>query len=331
MVVEKQENAKWGSGLIEQISKDLKSEFPKLTGFSKDNLYFMKRFYLFYYKDFIIVEQVVQHLEKKHNTTGNIIIEQAVQQTENNRHENWEQLVPEIPWGHHILILKKIKNTKEAFFYIKETIENNWSRSILEYQIETNLYARQGKAISNFKNTLPEPDSDLAQQLLKDPYNFDFLTLTKRAKEKDLEQKLIEHISQFLLELGKGFAYMGKQYSLKVGKRDFRTDLLFYHTKLRAYIVIELKMTEFQPEFVGKLSFYTTAVNELLKSEDDKPTIGILLCKSKDDIVVDFALKDINKPIGVSEFSYKELPENVKSYLPTEQQFRNELNKIDAN
>lgn len=228
-----------------------------------------------------------------------------------------------------MLILQKIKTIEEALFYIAETIENNWSRAILEYQIETGLYNRQGKAISNFKQTLPKKEGDLAQQLLKEPYKFDFLTLSAKAKEKDLEQKLIEHITQFLLELGKGFAYMGRQFPLKVGKREFRTDLLFYHTKLKAYIIIELKMKEFEPEFIGKLNFYLTSINELVKNDDDKPTIGILLCKNKDNYVVDFSLKDVNKPIGVSEFTYKELPEEIKNVLPSEKEFQNQLNKLE--
>ncbi len=178
---------------------------------------------------------------------------------------------------------------------------------------------------------MPEPDSDLANSILKDPYNFDFLTLSKKAKEKELETKLIEHISQFLLELGKGFAYMGRWFLLKVGTKEFRTDLLFYHVKLRAYIVIELKMKEFEPEFIGKLGFYVTAVNEILKSEHDNPTIGILLCKTKDNLVVDFTLKDINKPIGVSEFSYKELPEDIKNALPTIEQLEEQILKDTEN
>ena len=227
-----------------------------------------------------------------------------------------------IPWRHHVLIIQKAKNIEEAVFYINKTIENNWSRSVLEYQMETNLYKRQGKALTNFKNTLPQPESDLAQQLLKDPYNFDFITLSEKAKEKDLENELIRHLTEFLLELGKGFAYMGRQYRLKVGQKEFFTDLLFYHTKLKAYIVIELKMTEFQPEFIGKLNFYITAIDQTVKDKTDNPTIGILLCKTKDNIVVDFSIKDINKAIGVSEFSYTQLPENIRKQLPTENEFK---------
>lgn len=333
MIVDKQETAKWGSKFIEQIAKDLKEEFPDLTGFSKDNLYFMKRFYSFYYETFTFVEQAVQQIEFNEN------LEQVVQQMDSDEiiyqskghieNNNLLKKIFLVPWGHHILILKKIKNIGEALFYISETIENNWSRSVLEYQIQTNLYNRQGKAISNFKLTLPETDGDLAQQLLKDPYDFSFIGLGKKAKERDLEDKLVEHITQFLLELGKGFAYMGRQFQVKVGTKSYRTDLLFYHTKLKAYIIIELKMKEFEPEFVGKLNFYVTAINELIKDDEDKETIGILLCKNKDDLVVDFSLRDVNKPIGVSEFTYTELPEEIQNVIPTAEEFKNKLNEIN--
>lgn len=324
MISEKQKQAKWGDSFIVQTAKDIKREFPDLTGFSKTNLYSMKQFYLFYNKDNTIFHQVGGKIETEifHQVGGQF------QQTENEDNTlNSENILTKIPWKHHVLILQKVKEIQEAIFYVKETISNNWSRSVLEYQIETDLYNRQGKAITNFKITLPETESDLANSILKDPYNFDFLTLTKKEKEKELETKLIEHISQFLLELGKGFAYMGRQFLLKVGKKEFRTDLLFYHVKLRSYIVIELKMTEFEPEFIGKLGFYVTAVNEILKSEHDNPTIGILLCKTKDNLVVDFALKDVNKPIGVSEYSYKELPENIKNQLPTKEELEQEFLK----
>ncbi|MEA3443241.1 MAG: PDDEXK nuclease domain-containing protein [Bacteroidota bacterium] len=320
MIVERQENAKWGSAFIKQMAIDLNSDFPDLTGFSQRNLYSMRQFYLFYSQGDEILHQLGAKLEKGSNE----ILHQVGAKLETPYKTN---VLTKIPWRHHTLILQKIKNTNEAIFYIKETIDNNWSRSVLEFQIESNLYKRQGKAISNFKNTLPEADSDLAQHLLKDPYNFGFLTLTKQAKEKDLETKLIKQISDFLLELGKGFAYMGRQYKLQVGKREFFTDLLFYHTKLKAYIVIELKMKEFEPEFIGKLNFYTTAINETIKDENDKSTIGILLCKTKDDFVVDFSIKDINKPIGVSEFTYTELPSEIKEQLPSKKDFEQIIRK----
>jgi predicted nuclease of restriction endonuclease-like (RecB) superfamily len=299
-IVKKQQSSKWGAGLIEQLSKDLKLEFPEMGGFSKRNLELIKQWVLFYDDPIVITKQVVSQLQK---------------------------VIFLIPWGHHILIIQKIKETSEAYFYIQQTIENNWSRSVLEMQIEIKLFSRHGKAITNFKDTLPEIDSDLANALMKDPYNFDFLRFSTKIKELDFEQKLIENISSFLLELGKGFAYMGRQFLINVGGKEFRTDLLFYHTKLKCYIVIELKVTEFEPEFLGKLNFYLTAINELIKSDDDKPTIGILLCKNKNNIVVDFALKDINKPMGVSEYTYTQLPKDIQDAIPTLEQFKNELNR----
>ncbi len=314
-IVEKQENAKWGSGFIDQLSKDLKSEFPEMGGFSRTNLFAIKKFYLFY-REFLIVPQI----------GGQLGIE-IIPQVGGEIPQIMLKCV-EIPWKHNLTIIEKTKNIKEIQFYINQTIENNWSRSVLEYQIESNLYSRQGNAITNFKNTLPEIQGDLAKELLKDPYNFEFLTLSAQAKEKDLEQELIQQISKFLLELGKGFAYLGRQFQLKVGTKDYRTDLLFYHTKLKCYIIIELKLKEFEPEFIGKLNFYISAVNELVKDETDCPTIGILLCKTKDNFEVEFALKDINKPIGVSEFNYTQLPENIKQGLPTLEQFENEFKNI---
>lgn len=304
MIVKKQEKANWGSKFIDQLAKDLKVEFPNLTGFSRSNLYLMKQFYLFYNQGDIFVDQVGRQLKKKLK----------------------EEYLTQIPWKHNVRIVQKSQTVDEALFYVKKTIENNWSRSVLEYQIETKLFERQGKAITNFKKTLPYPNSDLALELLKDPYNFDFIALSEKAKEKDLEDKLIQHITEFLLELGKGFAYMGRQYKLQVGKKEFFTDLLFYHTKLKSYVIIELKMNSFQPEYIGKLNFYITAINEILKDETDNQTIGILLCKTKDNVIVDFSIKDINKPIGVSEYSYKRLPENIKAQLPSETDFKQVLN-----
>lgn len=333
-IVEKQENAAWGSGFINQLSKDLKSEFPDMGGFSVDNLRFMQRLYLFYEKEILNTAQLVQHLkiaETQKILSDNTDKIKSVQPVQQLSGKTILELLIGIPWGHHTTILRKIKNVKEAIFYISKTIENNWSRSVLEYQIETDLFHRQGKAITNFKNSLPAVQSDLANALLKDPYNFEFLTLSEQVKEKDLEQKLVQHISQFLLELGKGFAYMGRQFQLKVGSKEYRTDLLFYHTKLKCYIIIELKVKEFEPEYIGKLNFYITAINELVKEETDQATIGILLCKNKDNFEVEFALKDINKPIGVSEYRYKELPENIKETLNSLKELTKELKTLTEN
>ena len=329
-IVEKQENAQWGSGFIEQLSRDLREEFPEMTGFSAQNLRYMRAFYLFYAQK-SICEQPVRKLENDEQQ----IVAQLVQQLQvafNQQPIICEQVVPKlisVPWGHHMLILKKIKNTNEALFYINKTIENNWSRSVLEYQIETNLYGRQGKAITNFNLTLPTPQSDLANEIMKDPYNFDFLQLSEKVKETDLEKALVQHISHFLPELGIGFAYMGRQFSLKIGRRDYRTDLLFYHTRLKSYVIIELKTREFEPEFVGKLNFYINAINELVKDDFDKPTIGILLCRNKDNYEVEFSLKDVNNPIGVSTFHYTELADEIKAALPSAEELQQELLNVE--
>ena len=323
-ITEKQENAKWGSGFIEQLSKDLREEFPEMTGFSVTNLNYCKRFFKFYLQ------------EENENNTHVSICPQLGGELQHAYNENdiihpqlggeLEKLkITLIPWGHQKTILDKCKSVSQALFYINKTIENNWSRAVLEYQIETNLYGRQGKAITNFSLTLPAPQSDLANEMMKDPYNFDFLRLSEKVKETDLEKALVQHISHFLPELGIGFAYMGRQFSLKVGTKEYRTDLLFYHTRLKCYVIIELKTKEFEPEFVGKLNFYITSVNELVKDEHDKPTIGMLLCKNKDNYEVEFSLKDVNNPIGVSTFHYTELADNIKAALPSAEELQNEL------
>jgi predicted nuclease of restriction endonuclease-like (RecB) superfamily len=322
-IVDKQKNSKWGSGFIDELSKDLRVEFPEMGGFSRTNLFAIKKFYLYHYQPFIIVPQVKGQLDS--NLEGNSKSELVPQVGGQLEVPKIIQLCCQIPWKHNLLIIEKIKNYTATQFYIEQTIENNWSRAILEMQIESDLYGRQGKAINNFKNTLPAIDSDLAIALLKDPYNFGFLTMSSKIKEIELEQKLIENITHFLLELGKGFAYMGRQFTINVGGKEYRTDLLFYHTKLKCYIIIELKVTEFEPEHIGKLNFYLTAINQLVKDETDKPTIGILLCKSKNNIVVDFALKDINKPLGISEFTYTELSNEIKQALPTIEQLTAQL------
>ncbi len=322
-ITEKQENAKWGSGFIDQLSKDLRNEFPDMKGFSVDNLAYFKVFYRFY-KDYLISEQVVRKLE-------NPIMNQAISQIEKSA-----QVVSKlhnelfmIPWGHHLVILKKIKNQPEAIFYIKETIKNNWSRAVLVQQIESDLYERQGKAVSNFQTALPKPQSDLANQLLKDPYNFDFLQMTADHNERDLEKSLTNHITDFLLELGAGFAFVGKQYAVNLGEKEYFIDLLFYHLSLRCYVVIELKVVEFQPEFAGKLNFYLNVIDAQLKHEHDQPTIGLIICKTKDNIEAEYALKGIEKPIGISEYELnKILPDELKSSLPSIEEIENELRSL---
>lgn len=289
---EKQENRGWGNSVVDNLEKDLVSEFPDLKGFSRRNLFYMKGFYSFYKSDFNKVQQ----------------------------------LVAQIPWGHNILIVSKSKSIEESIFYLTETIENSWSRSILDMQIGTNLYLRQGKAITNFKSTLPNPDSDLANQTLKDPYLFDFLTIKKNADERSIENQLTKHITQFLLELGTGFAFIGRQYKLEVGDKDFYIDLLFYHTKLRCYVVVELKAKNFKPEYAGKLSFYLSAIDDKLKTETDNPTIGIVLCQEKNKIEAEYALRGISQPIGIAEYQLsRAIPDEIKSDLPTIEEIEKEL------
>jgi predicted nuclease of restriction endonuclease-like (RecB) superfamily len=300
MIAEKE--SIWGSKLIEQISRDLKGEFPEIQGLSTSNLKYCKRFFLYYESS---------------------IGQQPVDQFSN-------YLVAQIPWGHNILIFSKAKGINEANFYIEKTIENSWSRDTLGLQIKSGLFNRIGKSITNFKSTLPEPLSDLAQQTLKDPYVFDFMTMSKPFHEKDIEKQLMQHITKFLLELGKGFAFVGQQYHLEIAENDYYIDLLFYHIKLKCYVVIELKKTKFIPEYAGKLNFYLSAVDTLLKAEEDKPTIGIILCRDKNNIQAEFALRDINKPMGISEFNFTEiLPEELKSSLPTIEEIERELSKSE--
>ena len=290
----------WGSKFLETLSKDLQDEFPEMKGFSVSNLKFCKLFYNYS----SIRSQVENEISKSHFV--------------------------QLPWGHIKLIITKIKENTEAEFYIKQTIENNWSRDILDLQIKSQLYERHGKSVNNFKNTLPEPFSDLAIQTLKDPYIFDFLSLDSKYRERDIEKQLVQHITKFLLELGKGFAFIGQQYHIVIADNDYYIDLLFYHTRLKCYIVVELKNTKFIPEFAGKLNFYLSAVDSLVKQEDDNPTIGILLCKDKNNLEAEFALRDINKPIGISELKLIEnLPDDLKSSLPTIEEIEQELKRLD--
>jgi predicted nuclease of restriction endonuclease-like (RecB) superfamily len=302
MIVEKQAQAQWGDKIIAQLSKDLQADFPDMRGLSERNIKYCRQFYQFY---------------------SGAIGQQPVAQIIDMR-------LAQIPWGHNIIVFTKSENQQAAFFYIEQTIENGWSRDVLALQIKSNLFKRQGNAITNFQHTLPHPQSDLAQQTLKDPYIFDFLTMDNAYHEKDIENQLLSHITKFLLELGKGFAFVGKQYHITVGETDYYIDLLFYHVKLKCFVVIELKNTKFIPEYAGKLNFYLSAVDSLIKTETDNATIGILLCRDKNNFETEFALRDINKPMGVSEFQLTEIvPEELKSSLPTVEEIEQELKSIE--
>ena len=298
-IAEKQAKAKWGDGFLQTLSADLCKEFPTMKGFSYRNLKSIRQWYLFYNQEFLIRKQLVSQLEAS---------------------------LFSIPWGHHIMIMQRCKSIQEALFYVHKTIENHWSRSVLEHQIALNLYARQGKAITNFQQQLPETASDLAQELTKDPYVFDFLSMTEGYTEKELQQYLEDHMTKFLLELGKGFCFYGKQVHINVGDDDFYIDLLFYNAHLHCYVVVELKTTKFKPEHIGQLKFYVTAVNKQLRTEGDNPTIGLLICKDKNDIVAEYTLEEIHNPIGVSSYKlFDELSKGFQSSLPSIEEIEKQL------
>jgi predicted nuclease of restriction endonuclease-like (RecB) superfamily len=292
-ILRRQQQEGWGANVINRLAADLHHAFPDMKGFSPRNLGYMKAFAAAYPDPAFL-----------------------------------QQVAAKIPWFHHCLLLDKVKDPAERAWYIDQTIEHGWSRSVLDHHLDSGLYRRQGKALTNFTRTLPAPQSDLAHQLLKDPYNFDFLLLADDAHERELQRGLLAHIRQFLLELGAGFAFVGENVHLEVGESDFYIDLLFYHLRLRAYIVINLKMTAFQPEFAGKMNFYLSAVDDLLRHRDDQPSIGLILCKTKDQAVAEYALRDISKPVGVSGFVtqlVESLPEHLQGSLPTVAELEAEL------
>jgi len=292
-ILEKQSQQGWGSKIIDNLSHDLCTSFPGMKGFSTRNLKYMRKF-AENYPDIEFVQEVLA----------------------------------QITWYHNITLLDKVKNLEERLWYTNKTIEFGWSRNVLVHQIESQLYQRQAitDKTSNFKNTLPSPQSELAHNMLKDPYKFDFLGIGQEAQEKEIENALIQHMKKFLLELGAGFAFVGQQYHLEVGDDDFYIDLLFYHTKLKCYVVIELKTQKFKPEFAGKLNFYLSAVDDILRDNIDNPTIGILLCKTKNKFTAEYALRDINKPMGITEYTLTQaIPEEIRTNLPTIEELESEI------
>lgn len=324
MIAHKLKSADWGDKVITTISNNLREEFPDMGGLSTTNLKYCRLFFRFCSSE--LGQQPVDQLIETGSTE---IGQQAVGQLEDVDSHTYtiiQQAVAQIPWGHNILIFTKCDSVKTALFYVQQSIENQWSRSALKDQLTNQIHLRQGKAITNFKNTLPATISPLVQETLKDPYIFDFLQLDTEFRERDIEKQLIKHVNRFMLELGKGFAYVGQQYPLVISGKEYFLDLLFYHTRLKCYVVIELKNTSFKPEYTGKLNFYLSAVDSLIKMEDDNPTIGLLLCREKDGIEAEFALRDIQKPIGISEYILtKKLPDNLKSSLPTIEEIENQL------
>jgi predicted nuclease of restriction endonuclease-like (RecB) superfamily len=294
MIYVKQKQESWGSKVIQNLSKDINNELPEIKGFSERNIGFMLQLYKEYESDFPIVKQ----------------------------------LVSQLPWGHNILLIQRVKDHSIRTWYMEQTIQNGWSRDTLSSMIKNDAYHRRGNLTNNFQLTLPKPQSDLALQTMKDPYIFDFLTLTEPYQERELETELIKHLEKFLIELGAGFSFVGRQYHLVVSDNDFYLDLLFYHLKLRSFVIIELKKGEFKPEYAGKMNFYCSVVDDLLKHKTDQPTIGLILCQTKDRIFAEYSLRDIHKPIGISEYELtRELPDNLKSSLPSIEEIETELNK----
>ncbi len=294
-IVQKQSQASWGDAVLDQLSVDLKLSFPDISGFSKRNLYAIRQWYLFYAQRFEFVPQPVA----------------------------------QIPWGHNRLLISKVKDLETALFYAQATIKQGWSRDQLEAQIKSNYYQSAANAITNFADTLPGLQSELAKETIRNPYNFDFLGLENDALEQDIEKGLVRHITQFLIELGKGFSFVGKQYPIQVSEREYFIDLLFYHLHLRCFVVIELKAGRFKPEHAGKLNFYLSAVDSQMRHPTDQPSIGLVLCKTKDSIEAEYALRDIQKPIGISEYLLTQaLPKELESELPTVEQLENQLNRL---
>lgn len=290
-ILERQAEEGWGAKVIDRLAVDLRRAFPDVSGFSARNLKYMRAFAEAYPQEPFVQQPVAQ-----------------------------------IPWGHNTTLLDRVKDPEERDWYVRKTIEHGWSRNVLVHQIESGLYDRQGQAVTNFGRTLPAPQSDLARELLRDPYHFDFLQLGPEARERDLERALLAHVRDFLLELGVGFALVGSQYRLEVGGQDYVLDLLFYHLRLRCFVVVELKVGGFKPEYAGKMNFYLSAMDDQLRHPDDQPSIGLILCKERNRVVVEYALRDVGRPIGVAEYRLTErLPGRLRGSLPTAEELEKEL------
>lgn len=295
-IIQRQNEEGWGAKVIDRLARDLKREFPDIKGFSPRNLKYMRALAEAYPDEQIVLRVIAQ-----------------------------------LPWGHNQSLLNKLETLEERLWYAQKVVENGWSRNTLELQIKYDLYSRQGEALTNFELTLPAPQSDLAQSLLKSEYNLEFLDMREKAHERELEQALVKHMQKFLLELGVGFSFMGHQYRLEVEGDEFFIDLLFYHVRLRCYVVIELKTTEFRPEYSGQINFYVNVIDDQLRHPDDQPTIGIVLCRSRKKSIVHYALRGMSQPIGVSTYELgNALPEAVQQSLPSVEQLQMEIESVAA-
>lgn len=338
-IVDTQKDKGYGKRVVEILSIDLRREFPEMAGLSALNLWRMRAFYLAYAVPDQKLSQLVTESDSAPQKLKRPVSETSVQPAQELHGQKLSQaatqsvraaieLVASLPWGHNIVLTQKVKEVDARLWYARAAVEHGWSRAVLTHQIETQLHRREGKAITNFAAALPAPQSDLAHQTLKDPYIFDFLTMDAGARERDLELGLLNHVQKFLVELGVGFAFVGRQYPLEVSGEEFFLDLLFYHLRLRCFMVVDLKMEGFKPEFAGKMNFYLSAVDDQLRHDDDQPSIGLLLCKEKDRLIVEYALRDVKKPIGVAEWRTRlveSLPKKLQSSLPTVKQIEAEL------
>ncbi|MHB8259527.1 MAG: PDDEXK nuclease domain-containing protein [Bacteroidia bacterium] len=320
-ILEQQKAEGWGAKIIDKLALDLKMEFSDFKGLSVRNLKYMRAF-AEAYPEFISISQSIDNQQ-------NEIVQGALAQLGNSYPKAIVQgALAQLSWYHHITLLDKVKDPEIRLFYIQETIQNGWSRDIMVHQIESGLHNRKGKILSNFKNTIAPEQSELVQQLFKDPYKFEFIYLAKEAKERDLEDALTTQLTKFLLELGQYFSFMGRQYKLMLGEKEYFFDLLFYHTRLKRYIVVDLKIDEFKPEYKGKMEFYLNLADEHLKQHDDEKSIGLILCKTKDGLVAEYALRDSSKPIGIAEYKLSELlPENIRGELPSIEELEAEIEK----
>lgn len=294
----------WGAGVVKQFALDMRQAFPDITGFSDSNVKYIKQWYSFYYERIIKSQQVIGQMKtgEKSHQLGDLL--------------EMPELFGKVPWGQHISIISKCQSLDEALFYVHKVAEEGWSRSMLENKISIKLFQAQGSAVTNFEQTLPIPQNMLAKEILKDPYHFDFLSMKAEYDERDLEEALVANITQFLLELGKGFSFVGRQMELQMpGGQTFFPDLVFYHIPQHRYVIIELKAVKYVPEFAGKLNFYVTAADELLRGEGDNPSVGLIICKSTDKTVVEWSLKDINKPLGVATYQLEEVVDRTVAEL----------------
>jgi predicted nuclease of restriction endonuclease-like (RecB) superfamily len=317
LIDKRQKQQGWGAGVIPRLARDLHNALPEEKGFSERNIKRMLAFYREYPLVYFVPQAVAQSAAAPEVPQTAALFE--------------AQLLQAIPWGHHAELMAKVKDLPTRRWYMQATLQNGWSRNILVMQIESAAHHRQGRTVSNFASRLPAPDSDFVQQTLKDPYLFDFLTLEPGFHERELETGLVTHLEKFLLELGQGFAFVGRQYHLDIGDQDFYIDLLFYHLKLRCYVVIDLKRGDFKPEYAGKINFYCNVVDDKLRHETDQPTIGLILCQQPNRVLAEYALRGVDKPIGVSSYELtRALPENLGSSLPSIEEIERELQGDEA-